>query len=181
VNDAEHWTAVATNTLSTTSLPDSVPADISTFCPAYQGATRHDRTHFWVALMAAVARAESGFNPRNSFTESFHESGPGSPLVVSRGLLQLSFPGDRDRYRCNMPSAESLYDPTVNLACGIKILAQLVARDHRIAGQVGTAWKGAAAYWATLRSRGGKNGSNATNLAEIERATQSLKVCQAHS
>jgi len=176
--DAHRWTDIVADAVAATSLPDSVPGDISTFCPAYVSTPKPGRIHFWVGLVAAIARSESRFNQRDSFTESFRESGPESPFVVSRGLMQLSFPGDRDNYQCNLPSAESLYDPTVNLRCGVKILAQLVARDHRIAGQVDSAWAGGAVYWATLRSNGGKHGSNARHLAEIEGATRALAVCR---
>jgi hypothetical protein len=77
-----------------------------------------------------------GFDPRDYYTESLHEHGPESPLVVSPGLLQLSFPGDRAAYHGEIPDAEALYDRSVNLGCGIKILAQFVTRDQRIAGQV---------------------------------------------
>ena len=181
VKDADHWTEVVTSAVAATTLPESIPADISTFCAAYEQKSRGDRTHFWVGLIAAIADAETGgrFNARDSFTESFHEHGPGSPLVLSRGLLQLSFPGDRDHYRCEIPDAESLYDPSVNLVCGVKVLAKLALRDQRIAGQVGAAWQGGAAYWSTLRSTGGKGNSNARNLARILRDTLSLSVCRA--
>lgn len=183
VKDADRWTEVVTSAVTATALPDLIPPDISAFCPSYDEDSRADRTHFWVGLIAAIADAETDgrFNRRDSFTESFREDGPGSPLVVSRGLLQLSFPGDRDHYRCEIPDAESLYDPAVNLACGVKVLAKLALRDKRIAGQVGAAWQGGAAYWSTLRFKGGKGNSNARNLARIVRDTQALSVCRAHS
>lgn len=183
VKDVDAWTEVVKSAVAATALTESIPADISTFCPAYEQDSSADRTHFWVGLIAAIAYAETAgrFNPGDSFTESFHEHGPQSPLVVSRGLLQLSFPGDRDHYRCEIPDADSLYDPSVNLACGVKILAKLVMRDQRLAGQVGPAWQGGAAYWSTLRSTGGKGNSNARNLAAIVHDTQALSVCRARS
>jgi hypothetical protein len=98
--------------------------------------------------------------------------------VVSRGLLQLSFPGDRDNNGCEIPDAESLYDPAINLACGVKILAKYVKRDQRIAGKNGKEWYGGAVYWSTLRSEGGKNNSNPKHLAIVMRDTQSLSVCR---
>jgi hypothetical protein len=152
VKEADRWTEVTTNSVSTTALPGSVPIDISSFCPSYEQDSRPDRVHFWVGLIAAIADAETAgrFNPRDTYTESFPENGPGSPRVVSRGLLQLSFPGDRDHYRCEISDAESLYDPSVNLACGVKVLAKFVLRDQRIAGHLGADWKGGAAYWSTI-------------------------------
>lgn len=91
------------------------------FCAGYEGSSRPERVHFWVGLIAAIARAETRFNTHDTFTESFREKGADSPLVVSRGLLQLSFPGDRDHYHCELPNAESLYDPAVNLTCGVGV------------------------------------------------------------
>jgi hypothetical protein len=181
VKEADHWTEIVTNAVTATTLPEAIPADITTFCAAYKDDSTADRIHFWVGLIAAIAGAETQgrFNPRDSYTESFHKHGPQSPLVVSRGLLQLSFPGDRDHYRCAIPDAESLYDPSVNLACGVKVLAKLATRDERIAGRVGSDWKGGAAYWSTLRSEGGKGDSNARNLAAIVHNTQALSVCRA--
>jgi hypothetical protein len=183
VNDADRWTEVVASAVTATTLPTIVPADISVFCPSYEQDSTTDRTHFWLGLIAAIADAETAgrFNPRDSYTESFHEHGPESPFVVSRGLLQLSFPGDRDAYQCEIADAEALYDPSVNLRCGVKILAKLVTRDQRIAGKVGSAWKGGAVYWSTLRSSGGKNGDNARNLAKVLRDTQALSVCRAHN
>jgi hypothetical protein len=183
VNDADLWAGLVTSAVTATGLPESTPSDMSTFCPGYELDSRTDRTHFWVGLIAAIADAETRgrFNPRDSYTESFHEKGPDSPFVVSRGLLQLSFPGDRNNYGCEIPDAESLYDASVNLACGAKILTKLVLRDHRIAGQVGSAWQGGAAYWSTLRSKGGQGDSNARSLAAIVRDTQALSVCHARN
>jgi hypothetical protein len=183
VKEADHWTEIVASAVTATTLPEAIPADITTFCAAYKDDSTADRIHFWVGLIAAIAGAETQgrFNPRDSSTESFHEHGPQSPLVVSRGLLQLSFPGDRDHYRCAIPDAESLYDPSVNLACGVKVLAKLVTRDERIAGRVGSKWKGGAAYWSTLRSEGGKGDSNARNLAAIVHDTQALSVCRARN
>jgi hypothetical protein len=182
VKDADHWTEIVTSAVTGTTLPDRVPADVSNFCAEYNQDSRSDRIHFWVGLIAAVADAETGgrFNPRDSYTEPMHEHGPESPLVVSRGLLQLSFPGDRNAYQCEIADAEALYDPSVNLACGVKILAKLVTHDQRIAGQVGSTWKGGAVYWSTLRSSGGKNGANARNLAKVVHDTQALSVCRTH-
>lgn len=183
VKDADHWTEVVARAVTATTLPEIVPVDISAFCPPYEQSSTADRSHFWVGLIAAIADAETAgrLNPRDSYTEPMHEHGSQSPLVVSRGLLQLSFPGDRDAYQCEIADAQALYDPSVNLACGVKILANLVTHDQRIAGQVGSTWKGGAAYWSTLRSSGGKGNSNARNLAKVERHTQALSVCRAHN
>ena len=109
VKDADRWAEVVASAVTSTTLPDSMPADVSTFCAAYSQDSRSDRIHFWVGLIAAIADAETGgrFNPRDSYTEPTHEHGPQSPLVVSRGLLQLSFPGDRDTYQCEIADAEA--------------------------------------------------------------------------
>jgi hypothetical protein len=72
-----------------------------------------------------------------------------------------------------------LYDPSVNLTCGVRILNRLVLRDKRIAGKLGATWQGGAGYWSTLRSEGGKSNSNARNLAKIVSNTQALSVCRA--
>jgi hypothetical protein len=93
VKDVDAWTEVVKSAVAATALTESIPADISAFCPAYEQDSSADRTHFWVGLIAAIDYAETAgrFNPGDSFTESFHEHGPQSPLVVSRG-------------RCSSPS-----------------------------------------------------------------------------
>ena len=98
----------------------------------------------WAALFAAIAYYESGYDPHSIFKEASGQN--------SVGLLQLSYEDQRaygleplDR------KARSLEDPLVNLRCGVRIMANLVARDHVIAG--GSSLKdgrGGGRYWSTL-------------------------------
>jgi hypothetical protein len=175
------WSAQVTRAVEATSLPQSLPSDATDFCPRYAGLTQADRRHFWAGLVSSIASAESDgrFDPSQSFTESFHQHGSNTPLVVSQGLLQLSFPGDRDLYRCKLNRAEDLYDAQTNLICGVTILSTLVRQDGQITGRVGSHWKGAARYWSVMRSEGGKKQANPKHLAWIKEFTRSMAVCRA--
>jgi hypothetical protein len=149
------------------------------FCSRYPGLSEGDRMHFWAGLISAMVKRESSFNPKATFTESFREHGADSPIVISRGLLQLSFPEDRDKYHCKLQRADDLYDAQTNITCGVTVLSTLVSRDGRIAGREGSRWKGGAAYWSVLRSAGGKDNSNSKSLNSIKKFTQSMAVCRA--
>lgn len=126
------------------------------------------RTQFWVALLSAMAREESGLDPSTQFVEPKVRDASGKK-VVSRGLLQISIESaNQQRYGCDIAKADDLHDPTTNLACGVKILNYWVAQD----GYVGAQKKrhvGGARYWSVLRDK--------KKLAAIQGFTRQLEAC----
>ncbi|MBU2963424.1 transglycosylase SLT domain-containing protein [Citreicella sp. C3M06] len=118
-------------------LPEIVPEDIASWCPAYPGAGRQDREAFWVGLVSALARHESTYRPT--------AVGGGGRWY---GLLQI-LPATARSYDCQARSGDALKDPRLNLACGLRIMARTVARD----GVVSRNMRGVAADWGPFHSR----------------------------
>jgi len=165
------WTRATETAVSQSGLAKTVPADIREFCPRYQQLSTKERRKFWVGLLSAMAKPESGFKPEISYQERFTD-GKGK-RVISRGLLQISIESaNQKRYDCDIPHAGLLHDPIVNLSCGVKILAKWVKEDGVIASKVkaGT-HKGGGRYWSTLRQQTG-------HLDTIRHFTRELPICR---
>ncbi|WII72132.1 transglycosylase SLT domain-containing protein [Bdellovibrio sp. 22V] len=165
------WTAHVDKTLDTLGedLLDVIPADRTTFCPRYSSLTYAQRKEFWTYMLSAMVRFESNFKPETSYTESFSDSS--GRRVVSRGLLQISIESG-NAYGCGFKSTKDLHDPYQNLSCGIRILNRWVGRDARIAGKVGTSWRGGARYWSVLRA------GNKTSYQSIVSWSKNLSFCK---
>ena len=63
--EAQLWTRAALSALKEhgARLPQTVPRDIETWCPAYAGAGEAQRRAFWVGLLSTLAKHESTFRP----------------------------------------------------------------------------------------------------------------------
>jgi len=115
------------------------------YCP--QGMSQANYTH----LMAAMAKYESNFNPQTTYKERF-KNGRGE-YVISTGLMQLSYESSRG-YGFRDATTEKLKDPYYNLDVGVAILKRLIERDGVLSEYRDGRWRGASAYWSTLRSTG---------------------------
>ncbi|MVM39353.1 transglycosylase SLT domain-containing protein [Spirosoma sp. HMF3257] len=120
------------------------------FITGYQELSADLQIKCWAELIVAMAKFESDWNPHSIYHEL-------PPLGVdSVGLLQLSYE-DQNLYALEPLNREqrNLEDPLVNLRCGVKILAHLVAKDSVIADTIivdnHRKYKGAARYWSVLR------------------------------
>lgn len=149
-------------------LLDVIPADTATFCPKYRNLNYEQRKKYWIYLISAMARFESGFKTDTSYTENFNDSSGSN--VISRGLLQISIESSRG-YDCGLTSAQQLHDPFKNLSCGVRILDRWVGRDGRIAGKVDSKWRGGARYWSVLRE------GDKTSYKSIVSWSRNLKMC----
>ena len=165
------WTRATETAVSQSGLTRAVPSDIKEFCPRYQQLSTKERRKFWVGLLSAMAKPESGFRPEISYQERFKD-GKGK-RVISRGLLQISIESaNQKRYDCDIPHAGLLHDPIVNLSCGVKILAKWVKEDGVIASKVKSGThKGGRRYWSTLRQQTG-------HLETIRNFTRDLPICR---
>lgn len=99
-----------------------VPQDIKVYCPGYAKASAEKRRAFWVGILSATAKYESGFNAA--------AIGDKGRYV---GLMQISLPTAR-RYGCDATSANGLKDGMANLSCAVDIVAPHVAADGMVAG-----------------------------------------------
>lgn len=120
------------------------PVDFKEFCSN----PRVDPISFYVMVISAMSRFESGFKPATSYTEGFKDAK--GKLVISRGLLQLS-QESANGYGCNITDAKQLHDPETNLRCTVRILNRWVARDKRLGG-IDRTNGGAARYWSVMRA-----------------------------
>jgi hypothetical protein len=122
--DAVDWTSATLVALQDHDavLAQSVPADIGLWCPGYASATLDDRRAFWVGLMSAVAKYESGWNP---------QAMGGAGRYV--GMMQIS-PRSANFHGCTADTADALKDATANLTCAAEMVASGVARDGVVAG-----------------------------------------------
>lgn len=130
---ADSWTAATLAALRDegAELLAEVPADISTWCPAYPSADHEERAYFWTGLLSALARYESTWNPR--------AVGGGGHWF---GLVQIA-PSTARGYGCDADSPAELQDGSANLACAVQIASETVTRDGVVAADRG----GFAADW----------------------------------
>ncbi|MBE2277561.1 MAG: transglycosylase SLT domain-containing protein [Rhodobacteraceae bacterium] len=140
---ADGWTAEALVAVANRDdvLAAQVPADIAAWCPGYEKATLPERRAFWVAMMSAVARHESGWNPAAV-------GGRGRYI----GLMQIS-PRTASHAGCDAVSAGALKDGGDNLACAVEIFAPQVARDGLVTGPGN---RGMGRDWMPFRKAGAR-------------------------
>ncbi|MEM1073981.1 MAG: transglycosylase SLT domain-containing protein [Pseudomonadota bacterium] len=140
VSGQSEWNAAALKALSEhgDALVNFVPADIATWCPAYETADRADREAFWVGFMSALSKHESTYRPTAV-----------SPNGKWYGLLQIS-PATARGYKCRAGSGSALQNGGENLSCAIRIMSVTVPRDGVVDGYDGR-WRGVAADWGPLR------------------------------
>ena len=136
-------------------LTSTVPGDIEVYCPGYAAASKDERRAFWVGLLSATAKYESGFN---------QAAVGGKGRYV--GLMQISLPTAR-HYACDATSATGLKDGAANLSCAVDIVAPHVAADGMVAGNGN---RGIARDWGPWQS--------AKNRAAMATWTRAQDYCQ---
>jgi hypothetical protein len=125
------------------------------YCPGYAQASPQDRRAFWVSIISATAKYESGFNAK--------ALGLNGRYV---GLMQISLATARHS-GCEATTTASLKDGTANLSCAIKIIAPRVAADGMVAGDGN---KGIARDWGPW--------AKARTRASIAKWTRAQDYCQ---
>ena len=158
--EASAWTEATVRALKAEGavLVNTVPEDIGGFCPGYAKAAPDQRRAFWVGLLSATAKYESGWNP-------LARAGGGRFL----GLMQIS-PKTAATNGCDAPDAAGLLDGGANLTCAVRIMARSVARDGAIASDQSRGWLGMARDWLPLR--------NASTRGEIAAWTAGQSYCE---
>ncbi|WP_155773961.1 transglycosylase SLT domain-containing protein [Rhodovulum sp. MB263] len=134
--EATDWTKASLDALSLygTGLTETVPADIQTWCPAYEKARPAQRRAFWAGLFSALAKHESTWNEA--------AVGGGGRWF---GLLQIS-PATARYHGCAATSGSALTDGKANLSCAVRIASSAVVRD----GVVAARGRGVAADWGPM-------------------------------
>lgn len=168
-NNTGSWTKATEDAVTEVGLPATTPSDVTKFCPNYHTLAASDRRKFWVGLLSAIARPESGFNPTIRHVEKFGDKFE-SP-AISRGLLQISFAtAMAPRYGCSVQKASDLEKAEKNLACGARILSNWVKHDGTIANFGTSKSKGGARAWPVLREKNSR-------FPAITRFTKQLPFC----
>lgn len=119
------------------------------FCP--KGGV--DAETFWLGFVKSIAKAESGWNNCEQYTESKMGTDPiTGKQVVSEGLLQLSFQDARNWkslptcQKIDFNNPTSIFSPAINLGCGMEIMDGLLKRTGNVRKDLG-------AYWSTVRDK----------------------------
>ena len=163
------WTKAAETAVAEVGLSATTPSDITKFCPNYRALASTDRSKFWVGLLSAIARPESGFNPTIRHVEKFGDKF--ETPAISRGLLQISFATAMSpRYGCKVRKPSDLERAETNLACGARILSNWVKHDGTIANFGTSKSKGGARAWPVLREKSNR-------FPAITRFTNKLPFC----
>ena len=136
-------------------LAETVPADVTAWCPGYASAPVADRRAFWAGLMSAVARYESTWNPQ--------ASGGGGRYI---GIMQIS-PVSADFHQCEADTVSELKNGSDNLECAAQMMAKAVARDGLV---VGGGNRGIGRDWMPFR--------NAEKRAAMAAWTRAQPYCQ---
>ena len=118
-------------------LPETVPADIAEWCPAYPEASRWERKAFWAGLISTLAKHESTYDPR--------AVGGGG---LWYGLVQI-LPATARGYGCRARTGDALKDGVLNMSCAVRILNVTIPRDNVVARN----WRGVAADWGPFHSQ----------------------------
>ena len=170
VNKDGGWTRKAESAVRATTLAQLLPKDMGNFCPRYESLDVDSRTQFWVGLLSAMAKPESGFRPEETYVEQDIVDA-NKRKVISRGLLQISIESANQKvYGCAINNAQDLHRVDVNLNCAARIMRHWVQKDGVIAAASPPA-VGAARYWSVLR------GWN-DHLGDISGFTRKMEVCK---
>ncbi len=158
--EASAWTEATVRALKADGavLVSTVPEDVGAFCPAYATAAPDQRRAFWVGLLSAIAKHESGWNP-------LAKGGGGRFL----GLMQIS-PKTAAANGCDAADAAGLLDGGANLSCAVRIMARNIGRDGAITKGGSGGWLGLARDWMPLR--------NASARRDIARWTAKQSYCE---
>ncbi len=159
-------------------LGQNVADDIEKFCPKYRTLNDNQRLNFWGQLFAGMAKFESSWNPATRMIETTMGIDPVTgQQVASEGLLQLSyqdersygfncgFDWNRDRLLGVNDPRKTIFDPKLNLRCGIKIMARQLKNKRAISLSSGV-------YWAVLKIDG-----RYTKISEISAITKKITAC----
>lgn len=134
---ASGWNELVLNEVHSRQDSFEAAQDLEEFCPGYSAASTYQKDSCWLRIVSAMARYESHFRPKETYTEK-----SGSTSV---GLLMMNpdhCPGAN--------TVELLQNAPANIKCAMARMSLLIARDRYLSGP--TATRGASAYWSVLRA-----------------------------
>lgn len=164
--ERKHWSTFISELLSA-ELFESFDAskDAARICHGYAKLSQEQKLSVWGELISSVAYFESGWNPASRMTETTMGTDPVTgKQVVSEGLLQLSYQDvpnygsllkyplckidwSKDKSLASTDLKKTILDPTINLECGLRILANQISKKGYVILSSGV-------YWAVLKDGG---------------------------
>jgi len=130
--------------------------DMDLFCPNYYNLNRDERVDVWAQLIAGMSWFESGWNKKARMAEpKLGIDQVTGKTVASEGLLQLSYTDTLWRNYCEFNWSQdiqfeeddfrkTIFDPYINLTCGVGILTSQIKKYERIVIKDG-------AYWSVIK------------------------------
>lgn len=162
-------------------LGENIADDVEIFCPKYRTLRDSQRMNFWGQLIVGIAKYESGWNPITSSVE-VNMTGTDSVTgkhIASEGLLQLSYQDDqnypikcgfdwnKDKNLTQKDPRKTIFDPYLNLNCGIQIFANQLKRFQLIVVK-----DTRQLYWSVIFE------GQSNKIKEIAAMTNSLSFCK---
>jgi|GEM_PF-6913859 len=169
------WSDFALKAINTygTNFKDGA-RDVTSFCPNYNRLQPDQKINFWGQLIGAMTLYESGFKINAHFREgTMGTDRITGEHVYSDGLLQLSyqdveqykfcneFEWSHDRQYIGTDPRKTIFDPFINLRCGIRILNAQIARSGMISFRKGQ-------YWSVLWP---------AHVAKVKAVTRKIPYC----
>jgi hypothetical protein len=170
------WSKSVVSSIEASSLMQAKPLDMEKFCPTYPKLTAKQKPWVWAELISAMAFYESAWKPTAAMVETgLSLDAVTGKQIRSEGLLQLSYQ-DALYYKCGFvwlkdkhlsptDPMKTIFQPKVNLACGVKILARQIERRNLVVVP-------SSPYWSVIYE--GKN----SRVAEIKKRVQASPLCK---
>jgi hypothetical protein len=157
--ERRNWTRYAYKVIDQNFASLDQVQDSATFCKHYNILDKKYKMIFWGMLVSEIAFHESSWNPTaRSLEDKMGIDGVTKMQVYSEGLMQLSyqdtqwspyckFDWSQDQKLTAKDPQRTILDPYLNLACGIKVLADQIHQYKQIAMQKNV-------YWSVLHQDG---------------------------
>lgn len=154
--------------------------DAAEFCKKYSSLSEKIKISLWSEMIVRVAFHESGWKPTARMIEpqsSFPKPDPVTKRpVASEGLLQLSyqdglwtktcrFDWSKDKALADNDSKKTIFDPYINLQCGIDIMTKQLKKYQRVT-------MASNVYWSVLKING-----KYSKIKQIQARTQAMPFC----
>lgn len=183
--ERELWSQYEYSVINTVFDQLDAAQDIKRFCPKYEKLTREQKVETWAQLFVGISYWETGYDPMNHTLEPGQGTDDVTNLpVYSDGLLQLSYDDmddDGSGQYCHFDWAKdktlaendihrTVFNPYINLFCGIHIMAQQVD-NYKVAAPASKV-----AYWSTLTS----DSTLHNRVSRVRRTVGNLPFCGGH-
>lgn len=150
--------------------------DITYFCPNYDNIPKEQQINVWGQIICMMAYYESNWKPNVRYVEHSLGIDPVTGRTnTSEGLLQVGyadslyhkcdFDWEKDKNLDDNDSKKTIFNPYLNLSCGVKILSKQLATHKALVINKG-------AYWSVI-----KEGHRNSKIPQIINAVSKFPPC----